>query len=105
MMDIDIEAMLRRRVGDLVDEETMLDYVMIAQHIILQRRYGLIDNYPDVFPDRYLITCFQIALYLINRDGSEGQLSHNEGGIVRTYKNANIPEDLLVDVTPYGDIL
>lgn len=104
-MEIDIVAMLQRRVGDLVDPETLLDYVLIAQHIIMERRYGLVENYPTVFPDRYLITCFQIALYLINRDGSEGQLSHAEGGIARTYKNANIPEDLLVDVVPYGGIL
>lgn len=104
-MEIDILAMLQRRVGDLVDEETLLDYVLIAQHIILERRYGMVENYPENFPDRYLITCFQIALYLINRDGSEGQMSHSEGGIMRTYKNANIPEDLLVDVIPFAGTL
>lgn len=104
-MEIDILEMLQRRVGDLVDEDSLLDYVLIAQHIILERRYGMVENYPEVFPDRYLLTCFQIALYLINRDGSEGQLSHSEGGIMRTYKNANIPEDLLADVVPFAGTL
>lgn len=104
-MEIDILEMLQRRVGDLVDEDSLLDYVLIAQHTILERRYGMVENYPEVFPDRYLITCFQIALYLINRDGSEGQMSHSEGGIMRTYKNANIPEDLLADVIPFAGTL
>lgn len=104
-MDIDVLEMLKRRVGDSVDEESLLDYLLIAQHIILERRYGVVENYPEVFPDRYLITSFQIALYLVNRDGSEGQMSHAEGGIMRTYKNANIPEDLLVDVIPFGGVL
>lgn len=103
-MDIDILAMLQRRLGDM-DEDVLLDYILVAQHIILERRYGLIDNYPTIFPDRYLITAFQVALYLINRDGSEGQMSHSEGGITRTYRNANIPEDLLTDVIPFGGVI
>ena len=62
-MEIDILEMLQRRVGDLVDEDSLLDYVLIAQHIILERRYGMVENYPEVFPDRYLITCFKL-LYI-----------------------------------------
>lgn len=104
-MEFDILEMLQRRVGDLLDEDTILDYVLLAQHIILERRYGFAENYPELFPDKYLLTCFQIALYLINRDGSEGQLSHSEGGIVRGYRNANVPEDLLFDIIPYASRL
>lgn len=40
------------------------------------------------------------AAYYINKIGAEGQISHSENGISRTYENAELPDSLLREITP-----
>ena len=42
----------------------------------------------------------QIAIFLYNKQGAEGEKSHDENGVKRTYENADIPDSLLNEITP-----
>jgi hypothetical protein len=42
----------------------------------------------------------RVAVYLYNKIGAEGQISHSENGISRGYEPGDIPESLLKEVTP-----
>ncbi len=47
-----------------------------------------------------------IAVYLYNKIGAEGQTSHNENGVNRGYESAGIPASYTRDITPFvGSII
>ena len=47
----------------------------------------------------------EIAVYLYNKRGAEGQIVHNENGINRTYESADVPESLMRGITPYVGVI
>ena len=55
----------------------------------------------DEIPSAYQNTVLEIAVYLYNRRGSEGELSHDEGDIKRAYASASVPDDMLRGVVPF----
>lgn len=55
--------------------------------------------------DRYLDLQFRIALDLYNKIGAEGQTSHGENGISRSYESSWISAQLLHEVTPYAGVI
>ena len=52
-------------------------------------------------PARYQMLQCEIAVYLLNKRGAEGQTSHNENGINRGYENGGIPDSMLKQVVPF----
>lgn len=40
------------------------------------------------------------AAYYLNKRGAEGQASHSENGIGRSYEAADLPDSLLKEITP-----
>jgi hypothetical protein len=43
----------------------------------------------------------EIAAFLLNKRGAEGQTSHSENGVSRSYEGATIPPSMLADITPF----
>jgi hypothetical protein len=84
--------------GEWVDD-TLLSYLKIAGNKILNRAYPYDDTITEV-PSRYGYLQCEIAAYLLNKRGAEGQLSHGENGISRTYESADVPESMLKEVIP-----
>lgn len=82
-------------------EDTLLTlYLDIAKQKILDRLYPF-DNTRLTVPARYELKQIEIAQYLYLKRGAEGQVTHNEGGINRTYENADVPESLMRGIVPY----
>ena len=52
-------------------------------------------------PARYQNLQCEIAVYLLNKRGAEGQTSHNENGINRSYENGGIPDSMLKQAVPF----
>lgn len=47
----------------------------------------------------------EIAAYMINKRGAEGEVSHSENGVSRTYEDGDIPPSLLRAITPVAGVL
>lgn len=86
--------------ADESNEETLSTYLFISKQIVLNRVYPFGWNNEDV-PQQYAANQLRIAQYLLNKRGAEGETSHTENGISRTYSSADIPYALLRDVVPY----
>ena len=54
----------------------------------------------ETMPERYENEQIEIAQYFINKMGAEGELSHSEGGVTRTYGSDDIPASLRARITP-----
>ena len=81
-------------------DEILTQYLTIAGQKILNRAYPYDDTVEEV-PRRYGVLQCELAAYLLNKRGAEGEVSHSENGISRTYENADVPESMLQDVIPH----
>lgn len=81
-------------------DDTLTSYLKIAGQKILNRAYPYDDTVEEV-PRRYGVLQCEIAAYLLNKRGAEGEVSHSENGISRTYENADVPESMMRDVIPH----
>ncbi len=96
---------LRLQVGaSASDDELLLMYLADAERVILNRLYPL-DDSVSVVPERYSSRQVEIAAYLYNKRGAEGEVAHNENGISRTYEKASVPDSMLSDIIPYGRVI
>lgn len=88
--------------GDLQDE-LLLAYLDIARQKLLDRVYPY-DSTCDL-PVRYESKQVEIAVYLYNKRGAEGETSHSENGISRSYAGADVPEELMRGIVPMVGVL
>lgn len=79
-------------------------YLLLAGEKILQRAYPFDSSKTEV-PDRYALLQCQIAEFMYNKRGAEGQTYHSESGINRTYESADIPKSLLRGIVPFVEVL
>ena len=86
--------------GDNSEDDLLLMLLTLSAQKILERVYPYDDSIKEV-PSRYATKQVEIAVYLYNKRGAEGQISHNENGISRTYESADVPESLMKGITPY----
>lgn len=81
-------------------DAVLVSYLAIAGQKIINRAYPYDDTVTEV-PRRYGVLQCEIATYLLNKRGAEGEVSHSENGISRTYENADVPDSMLRDVLPH----
>lgn len=110
-MDIVDRLALRLTDGnETPDERVLSDCAESAKNAILSRRFPFGDfptdeNGDTVLEARYADLQFRIALDLYNKIGAEGETSHSENGISRTYESSWISEQLLNEVVPFCGVI
>lgn len=85
-------------------DSVLLAYLNIAGQKIINRAFPYGETENEV-PRRYALLQCEIATYLLNKRGAEGQIAHYENGISRGYTAADVPESLLSDVIPYCGVV
>ena len=93
-------TLLKAMVGESDTEEVLLAYLNIAGSKIINRAYPYDPEQTEV-PSRYDFLHCEIAAYLLNKRGAEGQTGHSENGISRSYESADVPESMLSEVIPH----
>ena len=96
--------LLKAMVGESDTEEVLLTYLNIAGRKILNRAYPYGTD-ETIVPPRYDFLQCEIAAYLLNKRGAEGQTSHSENGISRSYESADVPESLIGAVMPFCGVI
>lgn len=96
-------TMLKALVGGSDSEGVLSTYLTLAGQKIIARAYPYDTSVTDV-PTQYETLQCEIAAYLLNKRGAEGQTGHTENGITRTYENGDVPSSMLKVVTPHCGI-
>lgn len=98
MTDQEKLSMLKAMTGEQ-DESVLSVYLSLAGSKVLLRAYPY--NPDMVFvPDCYSMVQVEIAAYMLNKRGAEGETSHSENGISRSYEDGDIPPTLLRQILP-----
>lgn len=109
MTEVEKLSLLRAMVGtpntdkDWSDD-VLISYLTIAGRKIINRAYPYDDEVTEV-PRRYGYLQCEIACYLLNKRGAEGQTAHSENGVSRSYESADVPESMLSEVIPHVGVL
>lgn len=96
-------AILRQRLdsGDTTSDEIANAYLLAAEKAVVNLAFPF-GNGTDVMPEKYEYEQIEIALYMLNRRGSEGETAHVEGGTSRTFEVADIPISLRCRITAHA---
>lgn len=99
-----LKALLSISDDDTESVKLLEIYLQTAERKVLNRLYPFgSDN--EFVPKKYAYKVLEIAQYLYLRRGSEGETSHSENGVNRTYENADIPKSMLAEITPMVGII
>lgn len=86
---------LKSLLGNPSSEDDLLQfYLDNASDIICDIRNS------NIVENKYLTTQIKMAIEMYNKRGVEGQSSHSENGISRTYERADISHSLIREITP-----
>ncbi|MDR0821694.1 MAG: phage head-tail connector protein [Oscillospiraceae bacterium] len=75
-------------------------YLALAGKKIINKAFPYDSTQTEV-PSRYDFLQCEIAAYLWNKRGAEGETSHSENGVSRSYENADVPSSMLKEIVPY----
>ena len=95
---------LKIRITENVLDEELEDLLESAKAVILSRRFPF-GEVPDEIENRYKDLQIRIAVEMFSKRGAEGEVSHSENGISRTYASASVSEVLLREITPKGGVV
>ena len=85
------------------DDNILLTFLDIAGEKILEKCYPYRHDKREV-PARYHSTQLEIAVYLLNKRGAEGETAHSENGINRSYESASVPNSMLKGIVPFASV-
>ena len=101
-------TMLKVMVGvpaeSTTDDAALTVYLTLAERKIINKAFPYDPTQTEV-PPRYDFLQCEIAAYLWNKRGAEGQTAHTENGINRQYENADVPSSMLKSVVPYCGVI
>ena len=78
-------------------QDAKLQMLLDTAESAIKERRGLLD---EPMEQRWNMKQIEIAVYLYNKQGAEGETEHNENGVDRKYESASIPESMLSDISP-----
>lgn len=87
---------LVKQMSDEAADEVVSAYLFLAEQKICHR---LFPTSTTTLPDGYDALQIEAAVYLLNKRGAEGQTSHSENGISRSYESADLPDSLFIGYT------
>lgn len=92
-----LKTMLGIDVESTTENEALTLYLQIAERRVLNKAYPY-GTTRTTAPNKYSFKVLEIAQYLYLRRGSEGEKSHSENGVSRSYENADIPDSMLSEI-------
>lgn len=97
--------MLSVMVGD-EEEEVLSTYLDLAGEAIISRAYPYATGDETlIVPIKYQSLQVEIAAYMLNKRGAEGQTTHIENGVHRGYGSADVPDEMLSRIVPFVGVI
>lgn len=102
-MDLSEKLEMLETITGETNENVLTVYLNIAGDVILRRLYPYGTNNTQV-PSPYEVRQIEIASYLLNKRGAEGEISHMENGMSRTYGDSYVPPSYLRGIVPIAEV-
>lgn len=83
------------------DRDLVPYYVSVAQGAVVSHLFPYRDATWEDVPEKHHPRACEIAVYLVNKRGAEGETSHSENGVSRGYESAGIPRSYFEGMVPF----
>ena len=103
MTDADKLTVLQSMTGE-TDSAVLSTYLTLAKGVVISKAYPYGTGTEEV-PAPYHTTQVEIAAYMLNKRGAEGETAHSENGVSRSYEDGDSPATLLRRITPMAGVL
>lgn len=87
--------------GDDTSDAIANAYLEAAEKAVINLAYPFGDVSEKTMPEKYEYEQIEIAAYMLNKRGAEGEIAHTEGGTSRTFETGDIPISLRARITAY----
>lgn len=80
-------------------------YIPAAKAAVVSRMFPFdaSKEWADV-PERHHLQTARIAVYLLDREGAEGETTHSENGTSRTWGSADVPAAMFGGIVPFAGV-
>lgn len=99
------KIVLVKAMTDETDEDVISAFLSLAGDAIYNYTDPFQTSEKDDVLTKYGGVQAKAAAYYLNKRGADGQSSHSENGISRTYENGDLPDSLLREITPYCGVV
>lgn len=99
MSDNEKLAMLMH-MTDETNGDVLSMYLDLARNTVLQKAFPY-GTGEETMPSKYDAVHVEIAAYMLNKRGAEGEVVHLENGVSRHYEDGAVPPSLLRRIVPY----
>lgn len=103
MLETEKIEMVKSMTGETSDG-VVSAYLKISGNKICRKAYPFDLTMTEV-PEQYSLLQVEIAVYLLNKRGADGESAHSENGISRTYENGDVPPSMLRQIVPMCGVL
>jgi hypothetical protein len=103
VLEIEKKEMVKAMTEE-TNDSTVSAYLGIAGNKICRKAYPYDPTVTEV-PEQYHFLQVEIAVYLLNKRGAEGEAAHSENGISRTYESGDVPPSMLRQIVPMCGVL
>lgn len=87
-------------------DDVLAIYLDRAREVLLNIIYPTEPNRAQMdVPEPYQMKQIEIAEYLLNKRGAEGEIQHIENGVHRNYGSSDIPEAMIRHITPFCGVV
>lgn len=84
-----------------ISDTTLTIYLGNAKNIILRKAFPLVADFVRIaLPVKYESLQVEIANELVLKRGAEGEVSHKENGVNRSYESGGVSSFLLSQIVP-----
>lgn len=90
------------------DADVVSAFLSMAEEIAKNRVFPFgytNETKAEAILDKYQTVICEIAVYLLNKRGAEGQTSHNENSADRTYENGGVPDSIIKKLIPFCGVI
>lgn len=76
-------------------------YLEQAKGAVMAHLYPYKDAQWEDVPSKHHARTCEIAVFLVNKRGAEGETAHSENGVSRSYESAGIPKSYFEGMVPF----
>ena len=87
-----------------ISDDVVNTFFQLSKNAILLKRFPYLQDVSEKeLPSIYDSLCVRLAVYMYNKQGAEGEISHTENGVSIKWENGDLPESMMSEVIPMSE--
>lgn len=108
MTEETLKAMIKTNIESSSDmtisDDVVNTFFQLSKNAILLKRFPYLQDVSEKeLPSIYDSLCVRLAVYMYNKQGAEGEISHTENGVSIKWENGDLPESMMAEVIPMSE--